>query len=102
VSEHHTGNEYLRDCKVGKSSAWVQELLVISVPVYDGCMDGSQKIDSPEKGRKKQRVRGTILRCVHHLVPHLDETFEENLHIMLCLHTRLAWYSLTLRGFRVS
>lgn len=32
VSEHHTGNEYLRDCKVGKSFAWVQELLVISVP----------------------------------------------------------------------
>jgi hypothetical protein len=40
VSEDHTGNEYLRDFEVGKSSAWVQELLVISVPVYDGCLDG--------------------------------------------------------------
>jgi len=42
------------------------------------------------------------MRCAHHLVPNLDETFEEKLHIMLCLHKRIAWYSLTLRGFRVS
>jgi hypothetical protein len=59
--------------------------------MMDVWTDGKRLILQKQEEKNKECGAPQIMRCAHHLVPHLDETFEENLHIMLCLHTRIAW-----------
>jgi hypothetical protein len=52
--------------------------------MMDVWMDRKKLILQKQEEKNKECGVPQIMRCAHHLVPHLGETFEEKLQIMLC------------------